>query len=116
MYFANTEHFGGCAFCFFFIELKFHTEGSVLKVVLNIQHSLETSVNVVQSDDCQNVLPKLNIQSFYITYIYIAIFNSLANAPMLVVFLLMMAVRPLSKLQTGEGYCDSSFLSLETVV
>lgn len=34
-------------------------------------------MNVVQSDDdCQNVLPKLNIQ-----FILIAVFNSLANAP-----------------------------------
>lgn len=37
-------------------------------------------MNVVQSDNCQNVLPKLNIQYVYIKGIN-SNFNSLANAP-----------------------------------
>lgn len=47
----NTEHFwGSCALCLSTLKAE---------VVLKIQHPFETSMNVVPSDDCQNVLPNL---------------------------------------------------------
>lgn len=62
-YLFNIEHVGVAAhFVFIFFKVKFFPEGSVSTVVLNIQHPFKTSMNVVQSDDCQNVLLKLNTQ------------------------------------------------------
>lgn len=42
------------------LRSKSSLEGGVSKVVLNIQHPFETSMNVVPSDDCQNVVAKIS--------------------------------------------------------